>query len=47
MLRFGDSFETSDDGVNFQKVTVPAPKWGVRSTTVDAKYVCGREADVW
>ena len=47
VLRSGDSFETSDDGVNFQKVTVPQPKWGVRTTTVDAKYVCGREVGVW
>lgn len=47
VLRYGDNFETSPDGVNFQQITVPQPKWGVRTTTVDAKYVCGREVDVW
>ncbi|HEX8865818.1 MAG TPA: hypothetical protein VF821_09205, partial [Lentzea sp.] len=47
VLRFGDSFETSDDGVNFQHVTPPQPRWGVRTTMVHAKYVCGREVSVW
>ncbi|MDT7785274.1 MAG: hypothetical protein QOF58_3693 [Pseudonocardiales bacterium] len=46
VLRSGD-LETSDDGVTFRKITVPQPKWGVRTTTVAAKYVCGREVDVW
>lgn len=47
VLRFEDGIETSDDGVTFRKITVAQPKWGVRTTMVDAKYVCGREADVW
>ncbi|MFS8096393.1 hypothetical protein LFM09_04565 [Lentzea alba] len=47
VLKFGDSIETTDDGVTFKKITVPQPKWGVRTTTVDAKYVCGREVGVW
>lgn len=47
VLRSEGELETSDDGVTFEKIAVPQPKWGLRTTTVDAKYVCGREVDVW
>lgn len=47
VLKFGSELETSDDGVTFEKIVVPQPKWGLPTMTVNAKYVCGRDVEVW